>query len=108
IADRAAWLAAASSHPLSQALLRALPASTRPPAPAREIAGAGVEAVADGVVWRLGNAGFCGAEDSGADDHSRVWLSRDGAVLASFGFSDRPRPEAAATLAALAGQKLPS
>ncbi len=108
VADRAAWLAAASSHPLSQALLRALPASRRAPAQAQEIAGSGVEAIEDGTVWRLGNAGFCGAEDSGADGHSRVWLSRDGAVLASFGFSDRPRPEAAETLAALTGQKLPS
>lgn len=101
---RAAWLAQGSNHPLCQALLAASPAEQPAPQRSREIAGAGVEALQDGVVWRLGNAAFCGAADNGLHPGSQVWLSRSGETLACFRFSDRPRAEAKQALAALAEQ----
>ena len=98
---RAAWLAGGSNHPLSLALRAASPDAPDAPAQCREVAGAGVEALDSGVTWRLGNAGFCGAVDDGAEPGSQVWLARDGEPLACFRFADRPRAEAKAALAAL-------
>ncbi|MCW5721748.1 MAG: cadmium-translocating P-type ATPase [Devosia sp.] len=105
---RAAWLAGASSHPLSQAIVAAAAGNDLGMAMARETAGAGVEAEADGIVWRLGNAAFCNGRDEFDDTQSRVWLSRNGEPVATFRFSDRPRPDAAATLQALERARVPS
>ncbi|WP_297109956.1 heavy metal translocating P-type ATPase [uncultured Devosia sp.] len=99
---RAVQLAGASNHPLSQALIAASPIAASAFQACREVAGAGVEALEDGALWRLGNAGFCGVEDVGSEDGSEVWLSRNGEALACFRFDDAPRPEAATALSGLA------
>lgn len=106
--SRASWLAGASNHPLSQAIAMAAPATSAPPAMAQETAGAGIEAEAEGVVWRLGNAAFCNGLDKNADDQSLVWLSRNGNAVATFSFSDRPRPAAGPALRALEAAHLPT
>lgn len=106
--SRASWLAGASNHPLSQAIVMAASTTPAPAAMAQETAGAGVEAEAEGVVWRLGNAAFCNGLDRNPDDQTRVWLSRNGDAVATFSFSDRPRPAAAAALRALEAARLPT
>lgn len=98
----ASAIAAASNHPLAMALAAA--GSGPMPADCREVAGAGVEARIDGQVWRLGNARFCGALDDGGGEGSRVWLAREGEVVAAFDFGDDIRGDAAATVAQLHGQ----
>jgi Cu2+-exporting ATPase len=98
---RAAWLANGSNHPLSLALRAASQEAQNAPVECREVAGAGVEALEGGVIWRLGNASFCGAVDDGSEPGTQVWLARDGEPLARFRFADRPRAEAMAALSAL-------
>lgn len=98
----ASALAQASTHPLAQALRDA--AASTLPADCREVAGAGVEARIDGATWRLGHAAFCGVEDDGEGDGSRVWLSRNGALVASYAFSDLVRDDALQAVTALRQQ----
>lgn len=90
----AAALAAASTHPLSRALVDALGTPFELPPTVREVPGKGVQALIDGATWRLGSAEWCGVqgEDLGA---SEVWLSRDGTAQASFRFDDVLRHDAA-------------
>ena len=101
--QRAAWLAGGSNHPLSLALRAACPEVQEAPVLCHEVAGAGVEAKDGGVTWRLGNAGFCGALDDGAQGGTQVWLACDGRPLACFRFADSARPEARTALTALSG-----
>lgn len=83
---RAASLAAWSRHPLSQALVAALPASGLAWDAIEEVAGQGMRATAgDGSQWRLGRAAFAGAAER---DDVQVWLSRDGRPVAGFGFDE--------------------
>lgn len=56
----AASLAAMSKHPLAQAVARL--GDNEPLLNAEEIAGAGMQAVVNGVTLRLGSPAFCGAE----------------------------------------------
>lgn len=95
----AASLAQASNHPLS----RALAAAHRevPPAQCMEFPGAGVEATIGDAIWRLGNAPFCGGSDDGSGERSRVWLARNGEIVAAFEFDDDLRDDAPATVAEL-------
>lgn len=58
----AARLAAASRHPLAQALAGAVPHPS-PPAGVSEVRGEGVTVEVDGVEWRLGSPQFCAAEN---------------------------------------------
>ncbi|MGC4076198.1 MAG: heavy metal translocating P-type ATPase [Rubrivivax sp.] len=82
----AASLAAWSRHPLSQALVVALPASGLGWEAIEEVAGQGMRATADdGSQWRLGRAAFAGAAER---DDVQVWLSRDGRPVAGFGFEE--------------------
>ncbi|HYD99977.1 MAG TPA: heavy metal translocating P-type ATPase metal-binding domain-containing protein [Alphaproteobacteria bacterium] len=94
----ASGLAAASRHPLSQALRRACPGAPATPGVA-EIAGSGLEAA--GV--RLGSRAFCGIPDRLAPGHDgqELWLARPGQPPVRFAFRDALRPEAAATVARL-------
>jgi Cu2+-exporting ATPase len=97
LADRAAALAASSTHPLSRALVAA-----RPAAPAfawhdvREVAGHGLEAGdADGRRWRLGAPAWVGA----APGAGPLCFGRVGEPLLAFAFDDEGlRPDAAAAL----------
>ncbi len=88
-------LAQASGHPLSRALYQGLDAE--PVAftgPITESPGRGVEGVANGTRWRLGNAMWCGLHDVGSN-LSEVWLSADGEQRGRFRFDDDLRRGAA-------------
>jgi Cu2+-exporting ATPase len=103
LADRAAALAASSTHPLSRALVAA-----RPAAPAcgwrqvHEVAGQGLEAQDDeGRRWRLGSADWLGA-DAGA---GALCFGPVGRPLLAFDFDDEGlRGDAAVALSALRGE----
>ncbi len=104
----AASLAAASTHPLSLALVAAAAPAARPSPLAwqavQELPGRGLEGLgADGARYRLGSAAWA---SSGSDEHAsgpRVWLARPEGVLASFAFEETLRADALATVAALRG-----
>jgi Cu2+-exporting ATPase len=94
----AAALAAASRHPLSEALRRACP-DAAPLAGVSEHPGAGLSAeTADGEI-RLGSRGFCRiAADAVDDGMAELWLARPGRPPRRFRFSDTLRPDAAAVV----------
>ncbi len=99
----AAGLAAASSHPLAQALARAAASAGIAPAgidDLREVPGYGVEGRWQGRTLRLGRADWCGAQPLAV---TATYLSA-GEHSAAFGFADRIRPGAEAAIAALAAQ----
>lgn len=85
LADRAAVLAASSTHPLSRALLAARPAAASTFAAwhdVREVTGLGLEAVdAQGRRWRLGAPRWWGLSEDG---------SEVGAASVCFGPVERP------------------
>lgn len=102
----AAALAARSNHPLSKALVAAVPG----PHPVfsgdiAETAGRGVEGRVDGHVYRLGQPAWCGA-DPLPDARSQVWFARNGVPVAAFVFDDPPRADAAATVALIEARGL--
>ncbi|SHF74754.1 Cu2+-exporting ATPase [Kaistia soli DSM 19436] len=97
----AANLAGHSRHPLAAALLAASPAAPLPADEFHEIPGQGIEALADGVWWRLGSAPFCGGPQAAAGDGTEACLGRDGRVVAVFRFVDAIRPDAASAVATL-------
>lgn len=103
----AAQLAAASTHPLSRALVDHLGRMPAFEGSLREVPGLGVEGVADGVTWRLGSAAWCGVAAGSGSAQSEVWLTRDGAVQAHYRFDDALRPDAAATVRAIGRLGLP-
>ncbi|MDP6704705.1 MAG: heavy metal translocating P-type ATPase [Alphaproteobacteria bacterium] len=98
----AARLAAASRHPLAQALARAAPAAT-PLETVNETPGMGLEASLDGETIRLGSREWCGvaAEESTEDTASEIWLRRGDAAPQGFRFQDRARADAAQVVAEL-------
>jgi Cu2+-exporting ATPase len=110
-ADDPAWplaaaLAAASRHPLSQALLAT--AQDRGIAPAavtdlREVPGYGVEGKLDGTSLRLGRAAWVGAPE---DRGTAVWLRHGEEAPVAFVFADALRSDAAEVCAALRAQGL--
>ncbi len=112
----AAELGTHSRHPLSRALANARDGMSKamPDFDSfTEHPGAGLEAVRDGVTYRLGradwaldNTGPDSAPSNGADRGQTV-LSADGRFLAAFVFEDRLRREAIATVAALQNQGYP-
>ncbi len=92
----AAALESGSGHPLAEAfsdpgLLRASSLRTE--------VGHGVEGVVAGRMLRLGRAEFA----AGSKDDGGLWLGDGQQPLARFELLDLPRPDAAATIAALAG-----
>ena len=93
-------LAQGSAHPLSQALAEACRAAGVVAAPVedlREVPGCGVRASWRGAEVRLGRADWTGAAER---DGLATWL-RLPDLLVPFGFSDRVRPSATGTVAAL-------
>ncbi|KGI78378.1 hypothetical protein LF63_0105490 [Oleiagrimonas soli] len=93
----AAALEQASTHPLARALRAAAGDATLPTVRERhENAGAGVEGVIDGMRYRLGRADW-----NGETDDERLVLCDQHGTLARFAMHERPRVEAAATVAAL-------
>ncbi|MCC7463640.1 MAG: cadmium-translocating P-type ATPase [Gammaproteobacteria bacterium] len=104
-AGRCAAIAAAlerhSAHPLAAAF--AAHDCGLVAADVREMSGMGLEGRVDGHSYRLGRHDFAGAAGApvpaGAEE--RVWLGRDGALLAGFEILDTLRPDAAETVRAL-------
>ncbi|MBN9315235.1 MAG: cadmium-translocating P-type ATPase [Devosia sp.] len=104
----AAALAGASNHPLSRALAAHLGRADAFPGAITEVAGGGVEGIADGIVWRLGNREWCGLPPDPATAFTEVCLAADGALRATYRFSDVARPSARASIAELARMGLPA
>ncbi len=109
----AAAMGAHSRHPLSRAL--APEGSDNGSADIafdsiREVPGCGLEAHQQGVVYRLGTAGWALGEPSGEDvgnaGKSQTVLSADGVFRAAFVFDDALRPDAATTISALRAKGL--
>jgi Cu2+-exporting ATPase len=100
----AAPLARASAHPLS----RALAGEAGPGPRADEVvehAGQGVEGVIDGRRARLGRAEFVGVRGRPSLE-TELWFGFEGDTKIRFRFSDRLRPDAAETVAALKARGL--
>lgn len=99
----AAGIGGHSRHPLSRALFAATDHPTPITGQAQELPGAGVLLSQEGVEWRLGRAGFCGAKEPQEAIYSSVWLSRDGEPVAGFAFAGEPQPDAVAAIGTLKG-----
>ncbi len=99
-------LARASTHPLSQAIVRALHPGDIAVTGLREQPGLGVEAMIDGARWRLGSRTWCGLGE-GDGDTTAVWLSCDGVVRATFRFEDEVRADARDAVRQIAALGLP-
>jgi Cu2+-exporting ATPase len=110
----AAAMEASSAHPIARAITAAAGAgmagATRPlTAPAREVAGQGLDATIDGQQYRIGTAAFVAAiagpaHGSATPDTptggTSIWLGAEGRWLARFTVSDALRPEAWAVVEA--------
>ena len=105
----AAALGAASSHPVSRAAAAIVPAGARAVvADAREEGGFGVTGTLDGEAVAFGRAELfarlgVAVPPPPAHDGPVAGASRGGVFLGWLLFADRPRPEAAATVAELRG-----
>jgi len=102
----AAVLAAASTHPLSQALARVLERGDAVATDVVEKPGQGVEGAVGGRTWRLGNRQWCGLGGDDADTTS-VWLASDGVAMATFHFEDEVRSDAREAVRELGALGLP-
>ena len=103
----AASLSLSSRHPLAAAV--AATTAGQVLGDVREVSGAGVEALVDGEVWRLGSAAFCeipsGAQSS--QSVASVLYVRRGADWAPLVIDQMLRPDAIATIAQLRAVGLP-
>jgi Cu2+-exporting ATPase len=98
---QAAELAAWSNHPLSRAIAIAIASDGAAVrwADVQETPGAGVAARDDqGLEWRLGSAGFVGAE-APDDDALHLWFGPSGQAWLRFDFDEALRPDAARAIA---------
>ena len=97
-----ATMVASSNHPVSAAVLAALPAAPFDQGLAVvEVPGQGLRAAAvDGGEWRLGGRGFCGLPAQ-AGGRREVVLAKDGALVAAFDLDEDFRAGAAAEVATL-------
>lgn len=93
----ASALAAHSRHPAAQAITRMCQVVGPQLENVEEVPGYGVEAVINGIAWRLGRGSWA-APDLGVNG---TVLAMDRAVKAVFEFNDRLRPEAEATVTEL-------
>lgn len=118
---QASLLAQGSRHPHSQSLIaesqrrrrnqnERVEARKRPPlADREELPGLGIRATIDGDEWRLGKTDWANApaaaeipaNASRELSHASTALSQNGSVLARFAFHDKPRDDAAASVAQL-------
>lgn len=101
----AASLAAASRHPLSQAIVQAAEArfgsACSVAEGAEEVPGAGTKAQTPAGEIRLGSAGWCNVQSDGSQNATTVWLSQPGHEPLAFQFTDVLRPDAVAAVASL-------
>ena len=93
-------LAAASTHPLARALVRAAPPSDIHPG-IREVPGHGLEAPSAQGKIRLGSREWCGVGENDGDCGPEIWLARRGDPPVRFAFADTLRADAAATIGLL-------
>ncbi|ADZ71628.1 heavy metal translocating P-type ATPase [Polymorphum gilvum] len=107
VLDLAGRLALSSKHPLALALARAVGAD-RPLDGVVETTGAGVEAVHEGLLVRLGSPAFCGVDEAAVaealarhPDASLLALRIGEAAPRLLPMRQSLRPDAAATVAAL-------
>ncbi|MGF1608475.1 MAG: heavy metal translocating P-type ATPase [Kiloniellales bacterium] len=97
----AAALAGNSRHPLARALVRAAPAVAVADG-AEEVPGCGLRLLTPAGEVRLGSRAWCGvAEDEATAAGPELWFIRPGQAPQRFAFSDPPRADAAAVVAAL-------
>ena len=105
--QRAASLAAWSSHPLSRALAAQVPTTAHAWSQVHESPGAGVAASdAQGREWRLGSAAFVGAEGGGGaeDEALQLWFGAAGDPALRIEFDERARVDAARAIEQLQRQ----
>ncbi|XVJ71836.1 MAG: cation-translocating P-type ATPase [Rhizobacter sp.] len=101
--ERAASLAVWSNHPMSRALVHALPDHRTQWNSVQEVAGSGLQAVdSEGQLWRLGSRAWVAAQeihDSGApdqgqsDDRLNLWFGRQGRPEVCFELEEQLRPD---------------
>ena len=101
-------IAASSRHPLARALVSAAGSPVVVAGNVEEVPGGGLRLATDGETrpdgdTRLGSADFCRMELPGERSEAgpELWLTRPGHAPCRFGFSERLRPDAAATVAKL-------
>ncbi len=109
--ERAASLAAWSSHPLSKALVQAQPEHHTRWASVQEVAGCGLHALdSHNQPWRLGSREWVAAdqlnesspERQGDDDErSNLWFGPQGHPQACFELTEQLRPDAASAISRL-------
>jgi Cu2+-exporting ATPase len=97
----AASIASRSRHPLARALARAYQGEMKTPEKLVEQAGAGVEAVVEGVRYQLGRASWVGEERASSDGKPEMWLAREDGVKQRFAFTDTLREDAREVIARL-------
>jgi len=96
----AASIAAASRHPLAQALCRAAGPVGTVVSQVREEPGLGLAAPVDGGELRLGNRTWCGIGETDTEaGGSELWLTGSGRAPVRFEFRDTLRPDAATVVA---------
>ena len=93
-------LAAVSSHPLSKALVRALPQVTAASG-VEELPGFGLSLMTPEGEIRLGRRDWCGAEATATIEGPELWLSRPGLSPYRFVFQDTLRDDAKLTVSQL-------
>ena len=101
----AASLAAASRHPLARLL--ATQAGAAVAREAVEHPGQGMVLATPAGEIRLGSRGFCAVTDERPAAGPELWLTRPGHPPVCFGFAERPRAQAADTIAWLGAHGLP-
>ena len=101
----AARLARASHHPLSRALVSAAGVGAAAEN-VKEIAGHGLGAEFDGMIWRLGSAAWVGAEADGEASGPSLWFSRGDEPEVKFQFTDDIQPGAREALDTLRDQSI--
>jgi len=99
----ASSLAAASRHPLSEALHAACP-DAAVLAAVTEHPGEGLSARLPDSEIRLGSRRFCGVEAEEDDALAELWLALPGAIAKRFTFADTLRPDAQRVIGALQRQ----
>jgi Cu2+-exporting ATPase len=101
-----ATMAASSNHPISQAVLRALPqAPFLPGAVVEEIPGRGLSLEHGGAAWRLGSRAFA-AVAGGEGGRRECVLARNGELVAAFDLEEDFRAGAEREVAALQARGL--
>lgn len=104
----ASGLAAASRHPLAQAIRAAQPGAPRAKG-VEDVPGMGLSWMGPQGEVRLGSARWCGLDEAPVSQNadlshqlqSEVWLTRPGHAPARFGFAPALRPDTVATIATL-------